>query len=165
LPEQIKRLAEPHKKRLKDKQRNEATSNQNREILSTKAPKRREEVRNVIKAKRDAFNAEIKEEALSWDILRSDSLSITRKDDSSKLEGKYDHQTHMIAFSVSRQGVRKNPLVRMDFVATVKGYDVCFVPREIIGGPTTGIETAAVPPEKGKRACEAFVAILRSEPK
>ncbi len=159
--EQIKRLAEQHKKRLKDKQRNEAASNQNSAILSSQAPKRWEDVRNLIKAKRDAFNAEIKEEALSWDTPHSDALSVTRKDDSSKLEGQYDHQTHVIGFSVSRPESWKNPLMRMDFLATVKGNDVCFVPREIIGGPELSVTIEEIGGTKTNTASPSVPTSLR----
>jgi hypothetical protein len=73
-----------------------------RELLASEGPKWWQELRQLIKEKRDLFNAEVKREALSWNNVHSDRISMTRVNDGVHLEVEFDESTRAARFQCAR---------------------------------------------------------------
>jgi hypothetical protein len=94
----IRDLADEYKLKARDKHVRDAAFLKTEELLDRDAPRRWEELRSLFKAKCEAFNKHIGNEALSWVEIHPDKLTIVRRLDNARLEGEYDSKMRHVEF-------------------------------------------------------------------
>lgn len=100
--DEIRKLAQKYKAHLQKHETEQAAFVEKRAILKSKASGLWAELRQLIKDKRDEFNKEMEREVLTWDNVRSTRLSMTRTDDSEKLEAEFDDEAFVVTFRGNR---------------------------------------------------------------
>lgn len=118
-----KYLADMYKARVQDKRTSDAILLGKQTLIREKAPKLWDDLRELFKDRCKDFNTELGSDLLTWDVVRNDTLSITRTDDHAHLSGAFDSSAQLLTLS-GKVGTKVG--VDEKFVATIWGDGVMF---------------------------------------